>query len=475
MNKRLVFAVVPVFVIIASSIAHAADKPAAAQAGQQQLRLPKVIGSHMVLQRDIELPIWGWAQPQQKVTVRLGENEKTTTAGADGKWMVRLSPMKAGGPHKMTVSSEAPPGAQAATIELEDILVGEVWVCSGQSNMEWSLAGSKDSKSEIPAADYPKIRLFHVPKVSGGEPAADVNAAWKACTPETVPGFSGVAYFFGREIHKEMNVPVGLINASWGGSAIQPWTPAAGYELVKGLAGESSGRKGDSTMFNGMIHPLVPFAIRGALWYQGESNVAGAPAYCDRMKALIGGWRKVWQQGDFPFYYVQLAPYGRYKADVLPAMWEAQTAAMEIPNTGMVVITDLVDNVMDIHPRNKKDVGERLALWAMAKVHGCKDLVYSGPLYKSMSAKGGKVVVEFDHAGGGLTSSDSKPLTWFTIAGKDRRFVEAKAEIVGQTIEVSSDKVPEPVAVRFGWSNVAQPNLVNKEGLPASPFRTDRW
>jgi len=481
-SKRFV-AAVALICVFGFCFEHALAEDAG-QAAKTALRLPKVIGSGMVLQREMEVPIWGWAAPLQKVTVRLVPSEpgspqavkltgseQTATADANGKWMVKLPAMKAGGPHKMTITA----AGKAETIELTDILVGEVWVCSGQSNMEWAVSNSYHSKTEIPAANYPQIRLFHVPKVAQAQPADDVNASWKACTPQTVPGFSAVGYFFGREIHKELKVPVGLINASWGGSAIQPWTPAEGYALVPAFVEGKIKNTGEPGMYNGMIHPLIPFAVRGALWYQGESNMGGAPTYCERMKALILGWRKVWGQGEFPFYFVQLAPFAGHRGDLLPIMWEQQTETLGVPNTGMAVITDLVDNVHDIHPKNKVDVGKRLALWAMAKTYGRKDLVYSGPLYKSMSVRGNKIIISFDHVGGGLVSRDGKPLTWFTIAGKDRTFVEAKAEIVGNTVEVSSDKVGEPAAVRFGWGNIPLPNLMNKEGLPASPFRTDRW
>jgi len=229
-------------------------------------------------------------------------------------------------------------------------------------------------------------------------------------------------------------------------------------------------------LYNGMVHPLVPFAIRGAIWYQGESNRGEAMMYFEKMKALINGWRTVWGRGDFPFYFVQLAPY-RYNGDplALPRIWEAQTATLSIPNTGMAVTVDLVDNIRDIHPKNKQDVGKRLALWALTKTYARSDLVYSGPLYKAMAVEGNKIRIRFDHIGGGLTTRDGKPPTCFQIAGADKKFIEAHAEIDGHTVVVSADQVPTPVAVRFGWHQEAQPNLSNSQGLPAAPFRTDRW
>jgi sialate O-acetylesterase len=317
------------------------------------VKLPSVLGSHMVLQRDKPLPIWGTAGPGEEVTVEFAEQKATTKADDKGIWKVSLEPMKADGKaHKLTVRGKN-------TIELEDILLGEVWVGSGQSNMEWSLAGSQNAKEAIKAADHPKIRLFHVPRVQAKTPAADVKASWKVCSPETVRSFSAVLYYFGVRLHKDMNVPIGLINSSWGGSPIQPW-------IVTG--------KGSGGMYNGMIAPLMPLAIRGVIWYQGESNVGMGMKYRDLMEALIAGWRHTWGK-DMPFYFVQIAPWSRYGGEALPPLWEAQAASLKIPHTGMVVTTDLVDNINDIHPKNKLDVGNRLALWALAKTYDKKDLV----------------------------------------------------------------------------------------------------
>jgi sialate O-acetylesterase len=482
------------------------------------IQLPAVVGDHMVLQRDLPLPIWGWADPGEDVSVTLGEAKASAKADASGKWRVTLPAMKTGKALEMTLAGKN-------TIKLVDILIGEVWLGSGQSNMQWSVQQSTNAPTEIAAANNPEIRLFSVPLVPSGKPAKDVNAKWVACTPDTIKIFSAALYFFGRELHKDLNVPIGLINTSWGGTRIEPWTPPEGFASQSELQSDLewiNARKADyqkaldtslaqyrawiesadkakavgkeipeppaapahplnsngvsTGLYNGMIHPLVPFAIRGAIWYQGEANVGQGMQYNTRMKALIQGWRNVWGQGDFPFLFVQLAPFD-YGGVVtrLPELWEAQTATLAFPNTGMAVTTDLVASLKDIHPPNKQDVGKRLALWALAKNYGQSDRVYSGPLYEGLTAEPNQIKLKFKHAGGGLVSRDGKPLSWFSIAGADKKFVPAQAVIDGETVVVSSASVTNPVAVRFGWHQLAEPNLANKAGLPASPFRTDNW
>ncbi len=529
------------------------------------VRLPHIIGSGMVVQREMEIPIWGWAEAGEEVSVEFAGQKVGTTADANGRWMVRLAEVKAGGPHKMKVTGKN-------TIELSDVLAGEVWLCSGQSNMAMQVKEVRDGAVEVAAADYLGIRLMNVPTELSGRPEDDIlastakpggDANWMRCSPANIVsgrwgGYSAVAYYFGRELHKKLGVPVGLINASWGGSYIEAWTAPEGFALVPDFANaiseiEQANReyrqelleytnlleawinrtrkllsesneavpaelyrtstitrderlnyrveaappeyprhpftitepKGypwrPTGLYNSMIHPLIPFAIRGAIWYQGESNLDDGMLYEKKMEALIGGWRKVWGEGDFPFYFVQLAPF-RYKdwpsKDVtetsLPKLWEAQVASLAIPNTGMAVTTDIGD-LNDIHPKNKQDVGKRLALWALAKTYGRSDLVYCGPLYESMSVEGNKIRINFKYVGGGLVSRDGKELNWFEIAGADKKFVKAQARIDGDTVLVWSDEVAEPAAVRFGWNQEATPNLMNKEGLPASPFRTDKW
>ena len=489
--------------------------------------LPRVIGNNMVLQRDMQVPIWGWASAGEEVTVTLSteaegvEPISTTTAvaGAEGNWQIKLPAMAAGGPYTLQIKGNN-------THELTNVLFGEVWVCSGQSNMQWPVSASNDSEAEIAAGMYPKIRLFYVPRVPSGLPQQDVEADWHETRPQTIAGFSAVAYYFGRKLYKNLDVPIGLINTSWGGTRIEPWTPPVGLAAVPALAsidkevqdvqanyraqlrerinalekwiaetrkaletGAALTEIPDNThplkhqgrptaLYNGMVHPLIPYAIRGALWYQGESNLRDGMLYHEKMKALINGWREVWGQGNFPFYFVQLAPfnYGGRNASpfFLPQIWEAQTATLTLPNTGMAVTTD-IGNLRDIHPRNKQEVGRRLALWALAKTYGRDDVTHSGPLYKSMAVEGDTIRLTFDYVGSGLTSHDEKPLTWFQIAGEDKEFVEAQATIDGDTLVVSSDAIANPIAVRFGWHQSAEPNFVNKEGLPASPFRTDAW
>ncbi len=491
-----------------------------------EVKLPRIFGNNMVLQREMHVPVWGWADAEEEITISLSKDDDasetvhTDTVKADekGKWQVQLPATSAGGPYTLKVVG-------GNTIEFTNILFGEVWVCSGQSNMAWGVHTSNNSQEEIAAADYPDIRLFHIPKECSGLPSPDVNAEWRPTSPDSVRHFSAVAYFFGRHVHKEIGVPIGLINASWGGTRIEAWTAPEGFDLVPALtniadeirdinrnyrnrlpekmkemeewiAETREALENDSiiyempifhhplnpqgrptAIYNNMIYPLVPYAIRGALWYQGESNMKEGMVYYEKMKALIKGWREIWNQGEFPFYFVQLCPWGGYDRNDpthLPRIWEAQTATLELPNTGMVVTTD-IGNVRDIHPRNKQDVGLRLALWALAKTYNKTDLVCSGPLYKSMKVEGDKIRISFDHVGGGLLSRDDEQLSWFQIAGEDKQFVDAEAVVDGDTVVVSSDEVQSPVAVRFGWNQIAEPNLMNKEGLPASPFRTDSW
>lgn len=495
-----------------------------------EIRLPSIIGDNTVLQQDQPLKIWGWAEPGEKISVALAGQKDQAITDAEGRWQVFLKPMKAGhGPLRMTVS-----GTKSGSVIVNNILLGEVWVCSGQSNMERSMILTHSPTPEILQADHPQIRLFHVPRKTATEPQEDVNAEWKVCSPETVGPFSAVAYYFGRELHLRLGVPVGLINSSWGGTRIEPWTPIPGFESVPELAsvvGEiktadkdyrekfesflpeleewlsaartalSNGtsiparpemprhflgnRQSPTALYNGMIHALTPLAIRGAIWYQGEANRNDGLIYAKKMEALIKGWRRAWKVGEFPFYYVQLAPFnyafsqGDEANDIpdffrLPLIWEAQLDVLKMRNTGMAVITDITD-LYDIHPRNKKDVGYRLALWALAGTYGKKDLVYSGPIYRSMTVEGNRIRIHFDHVGSGLTSLNRQPLAWFEIAGKDRTFYKARAEVDGKTVVVWNERVEKPVAVRFGWHQLAVPNLGNKEGLPASPFRTDRW
>lgn len=465
------------------------------------VKLPAVIGSHMVLQRAQPCPIWGWADPGEQVTVEFGSQKISVQAGADGSWRLNLRAMKANSkPQTMTVTGKN-------KIVIEDVLVGEVWLCSGQSNMEWTVGSSDNAKEEIASANHPRIRHIKIPHRPSDKPESDVTSdGWKLCSPETVKDFTAVGYFYGRTLMTELDVPIGLLGCNWGGTRIEPWTPPVGFQAVPALKQDFADKLGSFpevtfkkdkegkeevgadgkpikqinhqsalALYNGMVHPLVPFAIRGALWYQGESNNGEGMLYFEKMKALIAGWRSVWNNSKMPFYFVQLAPY-TYGGDdsKLAGIWEAQTATLSVPNTGMAVTTD-ISNLKDIHPKNKQDVGRRLALWALAKTYGKRGIVYSGPLYKGMKAVGNKIELSFNHVGGGLVSRDGRPLSNFTIAGEDQNFVDARAEIIGKKIVVSSDAVANPVAVRFAMHQLAEPNFSNKDGLPASPFRTDTW
>ena len=430
---------------------------------QADVTLPKVISSQMVLQRERPLPIWGWATPGEEVTVKLDGKTATTKADSQGNWKVVLPAMKADGKaHRMTVSGKN-------KIELDDILIGEVWVASGQSNMEKPLgpAGGQtpclDWREEVAAADYPRIRLLEMPPKDAAEPASDADCEWLPCSPKTIMlqrgragGYSACAYFFARKLHRELKIPIGMIAASIGGTRCEPWTPG-----------------GNGRLYNGMIAPATPLAVRGAIWYQGESNVGDGLGYANRMKTLIEGWRRAWGH-DLSFYFVQIAPFSGYRPGSLPQLWEAQVRNLKIPKTGMAVTTDLVPAISDIHPVNKIDVGNRLALWALGKEYK-RDIVYSGPLYKSMKVEGDKIRLSFAHVGGGLKSRDGKPLSEFEVAGADGQFVPANADIDGDTVVVRAKEVASPVQARFGWSNEAYPNLVNKEGLPASPLQTNGW
>ncbi len=482
------------------------------------VELPAVIGDNMVVQRHQRVPIWGTADAGEKVTVTFAGQQVTTTARSDGHWIVHLTALAAGGPYEMTVAGKN-------TVRLQNVLVGEVWACSGQSNMQWSVQASNNAQEEIAAADHPQMRLLTVPRVPASEPASDIEAQWVVCSPQTVPGFSAVAYFFGREMQKELGVPVGLINTSWGGTPAESWTtrptlegdpdfapiverwnqarenyPEQKKKHEEALAkwkeeAEKAKAEGKqpprqpgaplfeqkhyepSALYNGMIAPLIPYAIRGAIWYQGESNAGRAYQYRKLFSAMIRDWRREWGQGAFPFLFVQLANFMAREAEPAESAWaelrEAQSMTLRLPKAGQAVIID-IGEANDIHPKNKQDVGRRLALNALAIAHG-RDIVYSGPVYRSMETEGDRIRLHFDHVGGGLVAKGGGPLRGFAIAGEDRKFVWADAAIEGDSVVVHSEGVPNPVAVRYAWANNPECNLYNEEGLPASPFRTDSW
>jgi sialate O-acetylesterase len=470
-----------------------------------ELKVAAIFGDNMVLQQQMTVPIWGWATSNAEVTVTFAGQSKYGKADASGKWLVTLDKLEASAaPQSLVVES-------GKTKTFTNILVGEVWLASGQSNMEKPIRNQSGQKSvlnaeaELAAANYPNIRIFKVEKATAATPQTDLRKfkSWQECNSKALDGigFSAAAYFFGREIHTNLSVPVGLIESSWGGTRIEPWTPPVGFAQVasqkkfadfKIARTNAVGAKKISAtlpaaIYNAMIAPLAGFAMRGAIWYQGEANLMGTKPsndyldYADKMAALVGGWRAIWGEGDFPFYFVQIAPFKYYSGnpcrvnsrEMLPEFWTLQSlAARRIKNTGMTVTTDLVDDLDDIHPCDKASVGHRLALLARNKTYGEK-VVSSGPTIVEMMISGDKIALKFDHADGGLMSKDGKPLTWFTIAGGDGKFVPAAAIIVGDTVEVSAVGIEKPVAVRFAWDETAQPNFFNGAGLPAEPFRTN--
>lgn len=640
--KKLVFLVL-VFVAIAAKV-------------QAQVKLPRIFGDHMVLQRDHTVNVWGWAGSREKITVQLNKQQKTTTAGKDGKWKVALDAEKAGGPYQLIVKGKN-------TITLNDIWMGEVWVCSGQSNMEWTVNNSNNATKEIQNANFPQIRHFKVPTTIASTPEEDIKGGeWAVCSPSTAGDFTAVGYFFAREVSTDLNVPIGLINTTWGGTHSETWTSKEAFESseefksmiasmpdlnldsiakenaaktkkriealqgslnvsaeeinkwkepsynhalwptmnVPGLweqqalgdldgvvwlrkmitltadqagkegvleigmvddsddtyvngkkvgetkskwnekrnyripagvlkpgsnviavrvedTGGGGGIHGDSDfvkitldgqfvslagqwsyrveslsgntgvgpnsyptlLYNAMLKPLIPFTIKGVLWYQGESNAGRAYQYRKAFPLMINDWRKQWMQGDFPFYFVQLASFNADNGNSqVGSTWaelrEAQTLALSLPNTGMVVTTD-IGEPYDIHPRNKQDVGRRLAAVALHETYG-KDIEDAGPVYQSMKIDGNKVIVSFTHAKGLMAKDKYGYVRGFEIAGVDQKFYYAKAFIENGQVVVYSDEVKKPEAVRFGWADDAgDNNLFNKEGFPAVPFRTDQW
>ncbi|MFH1024753.1 MAG: sialate O-acetylesterase [Planctomycetota bacterium] len=497
------------------------------------VRLPKIFTDDMMIQRDQPVRVWGWAEPGEPVKVSLAGKESAVRADEKGCWRVELPALKEGANLELSVAGKN-------TIVLKNVIVGDLWVCSGQSNMEFALNGALNGAEDVKAADFPGIRRIRFNHATSAYPEEDAPASgpWQVCSPKTAGGFTAVGFYFAREIHQKTGVPIGILDDNWGGTPIEPWTPVEGIGQVanfqkviadreKAFSAYQAGlpqamdgmekwiaqtreaiRKGERilpapnlpahpwasgwcTMYNAMIHPLVRFPIKGAIWYQGESNGGEGDSYYDKMCALIGGWRKNWGIGDFPFYFVQLANY--QKSGDSPAggdgwsrLRAAQLKALSIPNTGMAVIID-IGAAGDIHPKNKYDVGVRLSRWALARDYGQKELVVSGPLFREMKIEGDKAILLFDHTGTGLMvgkksgrspveeEKDGK-LKWFAVAGADKKWEWADAMIQGNTVVVSSPGVKAPVAVRYAFfHNPEGANLYNREGLPASPFRTDNW
>ncbi|MEI6678064.1 MAG: sialate O-acetylesterase [Mariniphaga sp.] len=453
--------------------------------GMTQVVLPPFFNCNMVLQQGIEIPVWGWASPGEKVTVTLDKNVAKTRTGKNGKWRVNLPKMSYGGPFKMTVS-----GKNFRTIE--NIMIGEVWVCSGQSNMEFHVSGTKNAAAEIAAANYPEIRFFTVKKRVSKEPQENLEEGeWWACTPQSVPDFSAVGYFFGRNLYEHLKVPVGLIHTSWGGTVAETWTSAQTIETDPDLS-ELLGKLKNVDMkttkvgpnnyptllYNGMLNPVIPYGIKGAIWYQGESNASRAQQYKRVFPNMIKDWRTKWNQGNFPFLFVQLANFKKPVTEPAESEWaelrEAQTQTLQLENTGMANIIDAGD-ADNIHPTDKQIVGYRLSLAARKVAYG-ENLVYTGPTYREMKTEKNKIYITFDHTGKGFKVNDHYGyINGFTIAAQNGDFKWAKATIVNEnTIMVTSEAIENPVAVRYGWAdNPDDLNLYNAEGLPANPFRTD--
>jgi sialate O-acetylesterase len=480
------------------------------------VKLPAIISDRMVLQRDMPAPIWGWADAGEEVKVSMAGQTKTAAPGADGRWMVKLDPLKGGEAATLTVQGKN-------TITVKDVLVGEVWLGSGQSNMAMLVQGALNFEQEKAAANLPEIRVFTEQSGPSNTPQQMGKGTWAACSPETVGRFSATLFFFGREIQKAVGGPVGLINSSVGGTPIESWIAAEvqqkSAELQKALAvireedvkfdpaaaktrydatmakwkeqaaaAKAAGnpppraprdptatraRKGKvGELFNGKIAPLIPYGIRGALWYQGEanSNPPNAAAYEHQLPLLVTDWRARWGQGDFSFAWAQLPNFGGGGRD-WPLVREAMLKTLRLKNTGMGINIDIGEE-KNIHPRNKQEVGHRLALWALGTVYGKQVPAISGPLPAGHQVRGSEVVLSFEHTNGGLVAKEG-PLKGFTIAGEDKKFVPATGRIDGTKVIVSSPEVPKPAAVRYSWANWPDGNLYNGAGLPASPFRTD--
>ena len=495
-----------------------------------QVKPASVFGHHMVLQRDMPVPVWGTAKAGEKITLELNGQKQKTKADVAGRWSVVFSPMATGGPYTLKIAGKN-------TITLTDIYIGEVWLCSGQSNMDMTVAredrywcGVYNEQEEVANANYPLIRMFDVDFNPTDEPQTEVNGTWEVVSPQTIGHLSATAYFFARDLYTKYKVPIGLITTAYGASTAEAWVsrPAlqshpqlsflledytkkcaaydtsytarkkytAAYTTWKTAAAKAVAEGKDkprepknpdphrdqhnpAVLYNGMIAPLVPYAIRGAIWYQGESNGPTARLYDILMETLIATWRKDWKQGDFPFFYVQLANHQALVTDPVkddPMVWvrDAQLRNLSIPNTGMAVAIDNAnpDDPNDIHPKNKQAIGKRLALIAQAKVYGEKGLEYSGPLYSRMQVEGNAIRIYFDHVGKAL-KIQGDTLHGFAIAGADKQFVWGTARVDGNAVIVYSPEVKEPVAVRYNWSKNPPGNLYNEAGLPASPFRTD--
>lgn len=445
-------------------------------AAYANIRLPSVLGNNMVLQQQCSVKLWGWASPAEVIYITTSWNNKTDSVKTtrDANWQLMVQTPAAGGPYAITFKGNN-------SIVLNDVLIGEVWICSGQSNMEMNEQwGLPDVKAELPTAANNNIRFFYIPKTTAAYPQDNCTAEWMHCDSNTLKAFSGVGYFFGKKISTALNVPIGLINANWGGTPAEVWTPADTINNDATLKTAAEKLHPDprwpykpGATFNGMLAPITNFSIAGALWYQGEGNTAAPDTYGKLLTTMVDAWRKVWNK-NIPFYYVQIAPFtygNNFSGSIIR---EQQAKAMAYDNMGMVITTDLVDDTTDIHPKNKHDVGYRLANWALAETYHQTGINYKSPVYKSMLIQKDKAIISFDNAPSGIIMKGYTPAALF-IAGADKIFYPAFAKIENDKLVVWSAQVSQPVAVRFSFTNAGVGNLYGKEGLPVAPFRTDDW
>lgn len=445
--------------------------PAAAQ-----LRLPSILAPGMVLQQNDSVALWGWGGPGAKVTVNTSwdNHEYSTIVNSGAAWKLKVKTPAAGGPYTINIKN-------GNTIVLDNVLIGEVWVCSGQSNMEMNYNwGIKTMAPEIPTSYNNNIRFFQLPKATAAYPQDDIRAEWTVCDSNTVKTFSTVGYFFGRKLQQRLNIPIGLINASWGGTPTEVWSPKEAIEnneVLKTSAEKIQPYAGwpvkPGLTYNAMIAPLINFSIAGAIWYQGEGNTGNHTTYQQAFTTMIEEWRKAWKK-EFPFYFVQIAPFRYGNNNIGALIQEQQSKAMSHPKVGMVVTTDLIDTITDIHPKKKKEVGLRLAGWALAETYQQPGILYKSPAYKNAEAKAGKMVINFDNAPNGLIAKD-KAITGFYISGANEAWYPAEAKLEKDKITVWSKEVKEPAFVRYGFGNTLIGNVFSKEGLPVIPFRTDNW
>lgn len=439
--------------------------------------LPSVFSDNMVLQQNSDVAIWGWSNPGETVKIVTGWNLKDTfkiKADNLARWNTTIKTGKAGGPYTVQIIGEG-------GLELKNVLLGEVWVCSGQSNMEWHLSWNIfNGEEEAAKANHPSIRIFNIPKVSADYPQQDCRANWTVCSPEIIRSTSAVAYFFAQQLQEKLNVPVGIIVTAWGGTPAEVWVEKSRIEANPELNKNKYNEQHEGwpekagACYNSMIAPITPYGIAGTIWYQGESNCVNHKIYASLMKTLIDNWRSDFKK-DFPFYFVQIAPYNYGENGTSEFVREQQDIVSKtVFNTGMVVVSDLVDNIKDIHPKDKLNVGKRLANYALVETYKQNIGSYKSPSFKSMQVVESKVILNFNDVLTGLQCTGKTP-SKFLLAGEDQNFVTASAKIEGKTIVLSSKRVKNPIAVRFCFDDTSMPDVFSNEGLPLAPFRTDKW